>query len=365
MDFIDQLHQLAAKADQLKDKITTEEATKQSLILPFFQILGYDVFNPMEFTPEFIADVGIKKGEKVDYAILQEEKPVILIEAKWCGETLEAHDSQLFRYFGTCPAKFAILTNGIIYKFYTDLDESNKMDLVPFMEFNLLDIKEELIPEIKKFQKSNLNIEEIFTSASDLKYSNSIRKLFTKEFSSPDENFVNYVLSEVYEGHHTQKVVEKFTDIVKRSFTQWVNSILNEKFQTAMQNSKANEDEKEEEAATFADSEEPQASSKIETTVEELEAYAMVKTILHETVDAKLVTYKDTESYFGVLYNNNTRKWICRLFLSGNRKSIIIPDDEHPNGAKYYLETIDDLFNYREPIIKSAQRFITDNKVDD
>lgn len=95
--------------------------------MPFFSLLGYDVFDPHEFIPEFTADVGIKKGEKVDYAITKDGKPIILIEAKWCGDNLEKHGSQLFRYFGTTSAKFGILTNGIIYKFYTDLDESNKM----------------------------------------------------------------------------------------------------------------------------------------------------------------------------------------------------------------------------------------------
>lgn len=149
MDFIDQLKQFASRVENLKDQIATEEATKTSLILPFFQLLGYDIFDPTEFVPEFTADVGIKKGEKVDYAIFQNGIPIILIEAKWCGENLDKHSSQLFRYFGTSKAKFGILTNGLIYKFFTDLEEPNKMDEKPFMELNLLDIKESLVPELK------------------------------------------------------------------------------------------------------------------------------------------------------------------------------------------------------------------------
>lgn len=121
MDFIDQVKQFAKRVEGMKDTIQTEEATKTSIIMPFFSLLGYDVFNPNEFIPEFTADVGIKKGEKVDYAILSDGSPVILIECKWIGEPLEKHDSQLFRYFGTSKAKFAILTNGLIYRFYTDL----------------------------------------------------------------------------------------------------------------------------------------------------------------------------------------------------------------------------------------------------
>lgn len=115
MDFIDQIKQFASRAEKLKDQISSEESTKTSLILPFFQLLGYDIFDPGEFVPEFTADE--EKGEKVDYAIFQDGNPTILIEAKWCGEKLDKHNSQLFRYFGTTKAEFGILTNGIIYQF--------------------------------------------------------------------------------------------------------------------------------------------------------------------------------------------------------------------------------------------------------
>lgn len=132
MEINEKIYNLADRIKQLKSNIQTEEATKQSFILPFFQVLGYDVFNPLEFVPEFTADVGIKKHEKVDYAILKDGEPLILIEAKSCTEKLDKHASQLFRYFGTTKAKFAILTNGIVYNFYTDLEQPNIMDSQPF-----------------------------------------------------------------------------------------------------------------------------------------------------------------------------------------------------------------------------------------
>lgn len=81
-----------------------------------------------------------------------------MIECKSCTEVLDKHSSQLFRYFGTSSAKFGILTNGIIYKFYTDLDESNKMDLTPFLEFDMENINDSLIPSLKKFCKAELLI---------------------------------------------------------------------------------------------------------------------------------------------------------------------------------------------------------------
>ncbi len=156
MDFLDALKQFSARVGMLKDGIETEEATKMSLIVPFFQLLGYDVFNPTEFCPEYTADVGIKKGEKVDYAIILDKSPAILIECKWSGQCLDKHSSQLFRYFGTTKAKFGILTNGITYQFFTDLDEPNKMDLTPFLEFNILEFTENVANEEKNFTKTPL-----------------------------------------------------------------------------------------------------------------------------------------------------------------------------------------------------------------
>lgn len=150
MEFNDVIKQFSERILSLKDTITTEESTKMSLVVPLFQLLGYDVFNPNEFCPEYIADVGIKKGEKVDYAILENGQPNILVECKSCSEQLDKHSSQLFRYFGTSPAKFGILTNGIIYRFYTDLEESNKMDLVPFLEIDMTNLKDSSINELKK-----------------------------------------------------------------------------------------------------------------------------------------------------------------------------------------------------------------------
>ena len=114
MSFEERLASLAAKIRQQKDAIQTEEATKNAFVMPFIQtVLGYDVFNPLEVIPEFISDVGTKKGEKVDYAIIKDGQIQILIEAKKIGEPLNInHASQLFRYFHVTTARISILTNG-------------------------------------------------------------------------------------------------------------------------------------------------------------------------------------------------------------------------------------------------------------
>jgi hypothetical protein len=239
MDFIDQVRQLGTRVAKLKDSIQTEEATKMSLVIPFFQSLGYDVFNPDEFMPEFVADVGIKKGEKVDYAILKDGLPAILVECKWCGSPLEKHDSQLFGYFGTTAAKFAVLTNGIIYRFFTDLEETNKMDLTPFLEIDLLNLKENLVPEVKKFHKDKFDPESLVSTASELKYSIAVKDYFGTQLAEPSREFVSFFVRNVYDGKQTQAVLERFTAIVHVALNDFISERMNEKITAALGGGKA------------------------------------------------------------------------------------------------------------------------------
>lgn len=357
MDFIDKLKQFSSRVHSLKDAITTEEATKTSLIMPFFSMLGYDVFNPEEFIPEFTADVGIKKGEKVDYAIMKDNEPIILIEAKSVNEKLEKHDSQLFRYFGTTNAKLAILTNGVIYRFYTDLEEPNKMDEVPFLEVDILDIKELHVPEIKKFQKSNFNVDEICDSASILKYANQFKDILAEQLASPSDDFVRLFLQEIYPGVKTQAVVDKFRPILKKSLNDYISETMNDKIKSALGQSNDPVMESDEASREESDETENTRETKIITTEEELEAYFLVKNILKEVVPLEDVTYKDTETYINILYRNNSRKWICRFKLTKNAKILIIPD-ENKTGIKYPLSSVYDVENYRSAIIDVINRYI-------
>ena len=232
--FEEKIKSFIGRIEDLRENIKTEEATKTSLIMPFFSMLGYDVFNPMEFVPEYIADVGIKKGEKVDYAIILDNEPTILIEAKSITETLDKHDSQLFRYFGTSNAKFAILTNGAIYKFYTDLEETNKMDTTPFLTVDLLNLRDSDIAELKKFSKENFDKNNILNSASELKYCGLIKAFLKREFTTPSDEFTRLILSsDIYEGRLLQNVVDKFKPLVKKSISAYINEIVNDKIKTS------------------------------------------------------------------------------------------------------------------------------------
>ena len=360
MDFIDQLKQFSKRVESLKDTITTEEATKTAIIMPFFSMLEYDVFNPQEFVPEFTADVGIKKGEKVDYAIIKDGQPAILIECKSINEPLEKHDSQLFRYFGTTVAKFAILTNGLLYRFYTDLDEPNKMDDTPFLEIDILNIQENQVPELKKFSKFQFEVESIFDAASTLKYENEFKHILADLLENPSDDFVRLFLHDAYSGLKTQAIIDKFRPILKKALNDYISETMNDKIKSALGGGSVTTPSKPAVAAEDAvdTSEEPaKREPRIITTEAELEAFFLIRNMLKDKVETvEDITYKDTESYFNVLYKGNSRKWICRLRITDKQKVLMIPD-ESKNVDKYTLDSIYDIWNYQDQITKVLERF--------
>lgn len=362
MDFIDQLKQFAKRVDSLKDTIQTEEATKTAIIMPFFSMLGYDVFNPQEFVPEYTADVGIKKGEKVDYAIMKEGVPVILIECKSISENLERHDSQLFRYFGTSEAKFAILTNGRIYRFYTDLDNPNKMDSDPFLTINILDIRENQVVELKKFCKAEFDVDSIFSTASELKYVHEFKNAFAAQVENPSDDLTRLFLQGCYSGQKTQAVIEKFRPLLKKALNDYISETMNDKIKIALGGSggsvSVSEKAAPEAASAEANASEPESNEpRIVTTEEELEAYFIIKNLLKDVADIKDITYKDTESYINILYKGNSRKWICRLRLTDSVKTLIVPD-ENKKGEKYALQSVYDLEQYSDTLHAVLSRYL-------
>lgn len=352
MELDEKLYSLSERIKQLKNNIKTEEATKQSLILPFFQALGYDVFNPLEFVPEFTADVGIKKGEKVDWAILKDNEPIILIEAKPCSDDLKKHDSQLFRYFGTTKSRFAILTNGIIYKFFSDLDQPNVMDKKPFYILDMANLTEQSITYVEKFIKNNLDIDNILNTANDLKYLNLTKIAFKQLLENPSDDFVRLLLNMgVYDGVKNQKIIDKFKPIAKRAMNQLINEKMSTKFKETLNN-----DENEKEDVNELE-EVLEAENKIVTTIDELNSFAIVKSLLRKEVEPQRITYKDTESYFGILLDNNIGKWIIRINLNTRNNHIFIPD-VNKKSIRYDINTIDDIYNYEKEIIESLKRYL-------
>ena len=358
MDFKDQIKQLGDRVAKMLPQIQTEEATKTSLTLPFIQILGYDIFNPGEVNPEFIADIGIKKGEKVDYAIMKDGHPIILIECKHHMEKLDPHNSQLFRYYHTTSAKFGLLTNGLQYRFYTDLVEENKMDEKPFFEFSLTEIRESEIEELKKFHKSYFDLENIITTASELKYSGEIKAVLAKEFKDPTEPFVKFFISNVYHGKATSKIVSQFTEIAKKSINQLISDMINDRLKSAL----AQEAESEKQRIAQEDLKIVIDDKGIETTQEEMEGYLIVKSILRRKIESSRIVGRDTKTYFGILLDDNNRKPLCRLWFNGSKKYLGL-FDEAKTETKHELHNLDEIFNFQELLLKSIDLYEKEDKV--
>lgn len=363
MDFIEELRNLSTNiakqienAEQI-DRNITEEATKHAFVIPFIKILGYDPYNLTEVVPEFTADIGTKQGEKVDYAIFKDDEVIMLIECKkYEADLSDAHTSQLYRYFSVVNARIAVLTDGVIYRFYTDLEETNIMDSKPFLEFNMFDIQEPLVNELKRFTKPTFNLDAALTAASDLKYTKEIKQIMLEQLEAPSEDFVRFFLSSVYGGKRTQTVVQQFTGIVKRALNQFLNEQINQRLRSAIERGEATEDAIEVEIAHEEIEEEPE--SRIVTTEEELEGFFIVKSILREVVAADRIQHRDTIRYMSVVLDGSIKKIICRLHFNSARKylGLVTEDGKH---ERVEIASIDDIYNYADELKSTVQRYET------
>lgn len=356
MDFKDQIKQFAERISSLKENILTEEATKNAFIMPFIQLLGYDVFNPMEVIPEMDCDLIKKKGDKLDYAIIQEGEPILLIECKHWQQNLDLHATQLQKYFVASKAKFGLLTNGIVYRFYADLEKENIMDEVPFLEINMESLRDAQVEELKKFHKSYFNVDNILSSASELKYMSEIKKIIRAEFSEPSNDLVKMLTKRVYDGPVTQKILDQFTVLTRRALSSHVNDLLSERLNIAIQGTDApipaivKEEEQQPVPETETADEE---KSKVVTTEEELEGFYIVKSICREVIDSNRITYRDAQSYFAIFADDNNRRPICRLYFNSTNKRISVfgPNKEE---TKFEIAKLDDIFNYASQLKDSA-----------
>lgn len=353
MDFKDQIKQLADRVSKMKEAIQTEEATKNAFIMPFIQSLGYDVFNPLEVVPEFVADIGIKKGEKVDYAIIKDGQPIILIECKHWSADLDPHNSQLFRYFHTTRAKFGILTNGILYRFYTDLIEPNKMDEKPFFDFRIDEIKEVQVEKLKEFHKSYFNLDSIINTASELKYMSELRSLIVKETSEPADEFTRYFAKAVYPSIVTPKVLEQFRGLVKRSFSQFITDAINERLKSALASDEQKQEEQQKEELKTVNA--AIEVEKVQTTAEEMEGFHIVRAIVCAKVKVARVAHRDQQTYFGILLDDNNRKPICRLYYNGKKKYISLFDTDKEE--KVEIRHNSDLYEYTTRLTGAIDKY--------
>lgn len=365
MDFIDAVKDIAHNVERLKDSVQTEQAAKTAFVLPLIQALGYKIFDPTEVCPEYIAAAPGLRGEKVDYAILVNGMPSILIECKFHKNDL-AHPkncSQLFKYFSATQARFAVLTNGIHYWFYTDTERTHIMDEKPFFEFNILDFNESSINELKKFSREAFNPDEMASCARQLLYKKEINRLLSEQFTNPSPDFVKLFAGQVYKGHMVVSVVEKFTEILKGCLKDYINERINDKIRSAMDIDIP--DPKKTDVADCPDLTSNLASEVIETivtTADEMQSFYLIKSILRDVIELSRIQYRDTKNYFGVNIDGKPSKTICRLWLNSERKYIGFVDINNKE-VKTQITSLDEIYKFAN-ILKDRAIFLAKNKLE-
>lgn len=374
MTFSEGVANLAKKIRDTRSVIETEEATKTAFIMPFISnVLGYDVFDPAEVVPEFTADVGVKRGEKVDYAIVKDGKVQILMECKKIGDPLDLrYASQLFRYFAVTDARIAILTNGQEYHVYTDADLPNRMDERPFLVFDLLDIDRTLLPEIQKLSKETFDLESVVSAAEELKFISGIRRIIAGEVKEPSDEWVRFFVSKLYEGRTTQRIIDQFRPLVSKALSQYIGDQVNTRLKTALgddapdsvsaaapQPAPAATDGAVVVTVVGNGSTAPEAGNpdpSIITTEEELEGFNIVRAIACSEVDPERIYHRDGKVYFAILLDDNNRKPLIRLHLNSKRKKFVTTFEAGKDGTRHDIDSVVDIYKVASEQIRQTIR---------
>ncbi|MGK6313558.1 type I restriction endonuclease [Neorhizobium sp. DT-125] len=342
------LRAIAERVKSHSSTMATEEAVKTAVVLPFLRSLGYDVFDPTEVVPEFTADAVGKKGEKVDYAIKIDNDIRILIECKPISVALDKkHLDQLYRYFSVTNAKFAILTNGRTFNFYTDLEAPNKLDTRPFLVFDVTDFNAGIVAELRKFEKGAFDVSAILATAERLKYTSGVKQVISKLIEEPSEEFVRMASAGVYEGRMTSQVREMFTGVVRAAFREVIMDTVKSRLSSALADT--------EEVIEKIDApveEEPD----VITTEEEREGYMIVKAIVRDTISPKRIVMRDQKSYCGILVDNNNRKPLARLWFNRSVKYIGLFDGEEEE--RLIVDSLDKIYEYAERLRATARKYV-------
>lgn len=335
MTFEDDLKNFSKNISSRKKGITTEETTKLSLILPFLKIMGYDVENPFEVKGEYSADVGVRKSEKIDLAVLIDDEVKILIECKSANTKLSYnHLNQLFRYFSVSDVKIAILTNGVIYRFFTDSINLGKMDENPFLEVDLRNLTDKKIESLKLFTKSNFSEEKISEHVEELKYRQQIHECLFEEISYPSEELIRVIARRVYAGKLNRQKMKYFKKLIK------------------------------DELKDVFDNDYELVPSEIITSDEEMEGFYIVKAILSEIVDLDRIAMRDRQSYCAVLFDDNQNYTICRLYFNDlDNMAIAFFDSmaKDKGGSrieeKIAINKVNDIFNYKKKLLDTVRAY--------
>ncbi|WP_372840156.1 type I restriction enzyme HsdR N-terminal domain-containing protein [Phaeovulum sp.] len=351
MDFSERVKDLAGRSKHATKHALTEEATKTSVVLPLIQTLGFDVFNLNEVVPEFVADVGLKKGEKVDFALKIDGKLAALVEVKPITMSLgSAQFSQLYRYFATTEARLAILTNGREIWFFSDVDEPNKMDKKPFFTFDLQVADDAKIADLARFQKHNFSIETILATASNLKYANAAGAYLKKQLTNPDEDFVKMVARNIYDGMLTKTVVEQLRPAIQASLDEVIRDRIQAKLNVTF---RAEPVATEEQIAKPNDTE-----PEIVTTEDELQAFLIVRAIAARWIDLERITLRDSKTYCSVFADNNNRKPICKLYFNAKTARHVGLFDAEKVEERVQIGSLSDIYKYAARIEDAVKTYL-------
>jgi hypothetical protein len=367
MDFSESLHSLTDRVQKVKNGLTTEEATKTALVMPFIRALGYDVFNPLEVMPEFTADIAGKKGEKVDYAIMQDDKPIMIIECKACGTNLIGiNRDQLHRYFLTLDSCIGILTDGIHYLFFSTSDDGKNMDATPFMEVNLENIDPTLIPELRKLCKGKFDLKKTQDAVAELKFNRQVKLVLASNLEAPDMDFVDYLLLRAgIKGLYKKTKEERYTPWAKRAFMEFIEERVDGRLKTALA------------ASSIKDQPAPEETKKpaptvilgnvqgdgIDTTEDEIQAYYLAKAILAGVVEPGRIFLRDGIHFCNVLLDNSIQKPLLRLCFNNAEKLSIELIGQNKEKTPYSIENVDDILKHADAIRATARMYLAPKHV--
>ncbi|PSM31410.1 type I restriction endonuclease [Haliangium sp. UPWRP_2] len=409
MGLFEDLRNLSEQIKKRQAHVKGEEATKQALVLPFLQVLGFDIYDPTEVKPEYVADFAKKKSngqfEKIDYSIYIKGEPSIFVECKAVDAAVEDHDGQLARYFNsTLSVKLAVLTNGLRYRFFTDLRALNVMDPTPFLEFNILRVTEREADLIKPFTKENFNSSIIQRHAEEVISLEKVTALVNELLRNPSENFIRFILSELelVGGRVTASVVSRFEPIIKKSIQSALLGMMTKSIQQeiapaatvpvtappppeppqARPSDKATPAAQVEPVPQRAALPKPVAGLPVEpstgakdggvvTTEEELEVFRAVSAICSESPAKMPVKYKDGTNFFAINLGP-VRTWFLRLFAGSRRKSFMVrlpavqaeplvrnvqvePVPENPDKCRVYFSSVADVEKLRPLILRAYE----------
>ncbi|EJI5073123.1 type I restriction enzyme HsdR N-terminal domain-containing protein [Salmonella enterica] len=294
---------------------TTEETTKQALIVPFLDILGFSAYDPRKVKAEYSADFpGVKANERVDYALFCQDVPVMFIEAKSFSEDVNNHCPQLSRYFNSTPeVTISAITNGMEWRFFTDLKQKNIMDDTPFLRLRMDSLSDSDAEQLYRFRYDKFKPEALRTLAEESVYLTAFTKTISTSLRDVDNEFVKYIASRSnIERQLNQKFLDAITPLVKLAVEKAVSAMVVsglasiDKERTVDAENKANGASTENGVEPIDQNNPDELSAKRKT-----EVFNKVKQIVGEQYDMQ---YKDTESYFGIMYEGKTNRWLIRYF---------------------------------------------------